>query len=60
MNVKETFANWIITSRYYFDTEDLMTRKPDVFVYMIAERFLQELSVLPGYNTMPPQMPEVP
>ena len=59
MNLKEAFADWVITSRYYLDTEDLVMREPDVFVYMIAERFLHELSVLPGYNTMPPQMPEV-
>lgn len=58
--LKETFSDWIITSRYYLDTEDLVARKPDVFVYMIVERYLHELSVLPGYNTMALQMPEAP
>lgn len=58
--LQEAAKESVVTSRYYFDTDDLVVREPDVFVYMIAERFLHELSVLPGYNTMPLQMPEVP
>ncbi len=42
----------VVSSRYYFDTEDLVEQEPQVFVYQIAERYLHELSVLPGYNTM--------
>ena len=40
-----------ITSRYYLDLEDVVSQKPDVFVYMIAERYLHELDRIPGYNT---------
>ncbi len=50
--LQEAAAECVITSRYYFDTEDLVAQEPDVFVYMIAERYLHELSVIPGYNTM--------
>ena len=41
-----------VASRYYLDLEDVATAEPDVFVYMIAERYLQELDMIPGYNTM--------
>ena len=40
-----------ITSRYYLDLEDVVSQEPDVFVYMIAERYLHELDRIPGYNT---------
>ncbi len=40
-----------VTSRYYLDLEDVVSQEPDVFVYMIAERYLHELDRIPGYNT---------
>ena len=40
-----------VTSRYYLDLEDVVAQEPDVFVYMIAERYLHELDRIPGYNT---------
>lgn len=54
--LKEGVSAATISSRYYFDPEDLVQEEPDVFVYMIAERYLHELSVIPGYNTMALQM----
>ncbi len=56
--LQEGAERTIISSRYYFDTEDLIVQEPDVFVYMIAERYLHELSVIPGYNTMALPVPE--
>lgn len=50
--LQEAAKESVVTSRYYFDTDDLVAREPDVFIYMIAERYLHELSVIPGYNTM--------
>lgn len=38
----------VICSRYYLDTEDIKAKKPDTFVYMIAERYLHEFAGLPG------------
>ena len=38
----------LICSRYYLDLDDVEARRPDVFVYMIAERYLHELEGLPG------------
>lgn len=55
--LQEAVSHSVISSRYYFDTEDLVMQEPDVFVYEIAERHLHELSVLPGYNTAALQMP---
>lgn len=55
--LEEGVARADIASRYYFDTEDLSMREPQVFVYMIAERYLKELSRLPGYNTAALPMP---
>ncbi len=55
--VKQLTAHATISSRYYFDTEDLVMQEPQVFVYMIAERYLHELSIIPGYNTVALQMP---
>lgn len=55
--LQEAAARTVITSRYYFDTEDLVMEEPDVFVYMIAERYLHELTMLPGYNTAALPMP---
>ncbi len=40
-----------VGSRYYLDLEDVVLQEPDVFVYMIAERYLHELDRIPGYNT---------
>ncbi|MDO4266555.1 MAG: hypothetical protein Q4C63_08880 [Eubacteriales bacterium] len=37
-----------IASRYYLDLADVAEQQPDVFVYMLAERYLHELEVLPG------------
>jgi len=56
--LQEAAAKAVVTSRYYFDPEDLLMQEPEVFVYSIAERYLHELSILPGYNTMALQMPE--
>lgn len=56
--LQEAVSRSVISSRYYFDPEDLVMQEPDVFVYMIAERYLHELSVIPGYNTMALPMPE--
>ncbi len=56
--IKENAARVTISSRYYFSTDDLAEQEPQVFVYMIAERYLHELSILPGYNTMALQIPE--
>jgi len=58
--LQEVFEKMVVTSRYYFDIEDVAVRQPQVFVYMIGERYLHELSILPGYNTMALQMPETP
>lgn len=55
--LKAGTAESFLVSRYYFDPEDLAVREPQVFVYMIAERYLHELSVIPGYNTAALQMP---
>lgn len=54
--VEEGFSESVVTSRYYFDTEDLVMSEPDVLVYEIAERYLHELSSIPGYNTMALQL----
>ena len=54
--IEEGFAESVITSRYYFDTEDLVAAEPDVLVYEIAERYLHELGSIPGYNTMALQL----
>lgn len=56
--LQEAVSRSVISSRYYFDTEDLVMQEPDVFVYMIAERYLHELSVIPGYNTVALPMPK--
>lgn len=56
--VKKGVAEATIGSRYYFDPEDLVAQEPQVFVYMIAERYLQELSLLPGYNTAALPLPK--
>jgi hypothetical protein len=56
--LKEQVQDSVITSRYYFDTEDLVMEEPEVFVYMIAERYLHELTTIPGYNTMALQLKE--
>lgn len=56
--LQEAAAHSVISSRYYFDTEDLVEQEPEVFVYLIAERYLHELSMIPGYNTMALQMPD--
>ncbi len=48
----------VVSSRFYFDTEDLVAREPQIFVYQIAERYLHELPLLPGYNTMALRWPE--
>lgn len=37
-----------IASRYYLDLSDVEEQHPDVFVYMLAERYLHELEGLPG------------
>ena len=50
--LEENFRESVITSRYYFDPEDLIAEAPDILVYEIAERYLHELSLIPGYNTM--------
>jgi hypothetical protein len=56
--LKEQVQDSVITSRYYFDTDDLVMEEPEVFVYMIAERYLHELTTIPGYNTMALQLKE--
>jgi hypothetical protein len=56
--LKEQVQESVISSRYYFDTDDLVAEEPDVFVYMIAERYLHELTMIPGYNTMALQLKE--
>ena len=49
--LQDSVSKSTITSRYYLDLEDVVSQKPDVFVYMIAERYLHELDRIPGYNT---------
>lgn len=56
--IKEHVASATIGSRYYLSTDDLAEQEPQVFVYMIAERYLHELSILPGFNTMALQIPQ--
>ena len=46
--VKGRSADSVICSRYYLDLNDVIERHPDVFVYMIAERYLHELEGMPG------------
>lgn len=41
-------AESVICSRYYLDLDDVSMYAPDVFVYMIAERYLSELEGIPG------------
>ena len=49
--LQDSVSKSTITSRYYLDLEDVVSQEPDVFVYMIAERYLHELDRIPGYNT---------
>ena len=49
--LQDSVSKSTITSRYYLDLEDVVAQEPDVFVYMIAERYLHELDRIPGYNT---------
>lgn len=49
--LEEGIADFTAGSRYYFSTEDLAEQEPQIFIYMIAERYLHELSMIPGYNT---------
>ena len=49
--LQDSLSKSTITSRYYLDLEDVVSQEPDVFVYMIAERYLHELDRIPGYNT---------
>ena len=46
--VKGRSADSVICSRYYLDLDDVIEKQPDVFVYMIAERYLHELEGMPG------------
>lgn len=55
--IQEGVSDAVISSRYYLDPELLLEAEPDVFVYMIAERYLHELSIIPGINTAPLPMP---
>ena len=50
--IEDAVSESVIASRYYLDLDDLAEFEPDIFIYMIAERYLQELDLLPGYNTM--------
>ena len=49
--LQDSVSKSTVTSRYYLDLEDVVSQEPDVFVYMIAERYLHELDRIPGYNT---------
>lgn len=49
--LQDSVGKSTVTSRYYLDLEDVVSQEPDVFVYMIAERYLHELDRIPGYNT---------
>ena len=49
--LQDSVSKSTITSLYYLDLEDVVSQEPDVFVYMIAERYLHELDRIPGYNT---------
>ena len=49
--IEQTAQDTVITSRYYFDTDDLLNEEPDVFVYETAERYIHDLGMIPGYNT---------
>ena len=49
--LQDSVSKSTITARYYLDLEDVVSQEPDVFVYMIAERYLHELDRIPGYNT---------
>ena len=49
--LQDSVSKSTITSRYYLDLEEVVSQEPDVFVYMIAERYLHELDRIPGYNT---------
>ena len=49
--LEEAVSDTVVTSRYYLDTDDLLNEEPEVFVYMIAERYLHDLAMIPGYNT---------
>lgn len=46
----------VISSRCY--SELIVEYEPDVFVYMIEERYLHELSAIPEINTAAPRMPQ--
>ena len=50
--IQAAASETVITSRYYLDTDDIMIEEPDVFVYEIAERYIRDLDMIPGYNTV--------
>ncbi|MBO6150257.1 MAG: hypothetical protein J6O43_03705 [Clostridium sp.] len=49
--LQDSVQKTTVSSRYYLDLDDVVEQEPDVFVYMIAERYLHELDRIPGYNT---------
>ena len=50
--LQDAAAESTVASRFYLDLDDVGESEPDLFVYLIAERYLQELDMIPGFNTM--------
>ncbi len=49
--VFDAFPETEAYSRYYLNMDAVLDMEPEVFVYEIAERYLGELDIIPGYNT---------
>lgn len=49
--VCDAFPETVAYSRYYLNMDAVLEMKPEVFIYEIAERYLSELNIIPGYNT---------
>ena len=49
--VFDAFPETEAYSRYYLDMDAVLEMKPEVFIYEIAERYVSELDIIPGYNT---------
>ena len=56
--IAESVKSSTILNRYYFNTEMLLEDKPDILIYMVCERYIDELGMIPGYNTTSLAMPK--
>ena len=49
--VFDFFSESVDSSRCFLDMDAVLEMKPEVFIYEIAERYVSELDIIPGYNT---------